>query len=51
MEGAIAHVADKLADTQTSWTSQTQSNPFSNKGSGGPSWQACDLGTEKSFIP
>ena len=50
MEGVIAQLQTN-SKTQTSWTSQTQSNPFGNKESVGPSWQVCGLETEKSFIP
>ena len=38
MEWSNRAVADKPEDTQTSWTGQTQSNPFSIKESVGPSW-------------
>ena len=43
-------VTDKLEDTQTSWTSQTKSNPYSNKKSVGPSWQVLGLEIEKCFF-
>ena len=39
MDGVTCSVTDKPEDTQTSWTGQAQSNPFSNKESVGPSMQ------------
>ena len=37
IEGEIAQLQTNFEDTQISWTCHTQSNPFSNKESVGPS--------------
>ena len=49
VEGVVV-VADQLEDTQTSWTSKTQSNALGDKESLGPSWYVCCLGAWMGII-